>query len=127
MMKVLSCNDIIKFHEKIINETGGSQGIRDKGLIDSAINRALSSYDAKDLYPGIIDKIAVTSHSLICNHCFLDGNKRIGISVMLLLLKINNIKTSYTQNELVYLGLNIAKGLMKEREISNWIKKHMTD
>ncbi|MDD2498144.1 MAG: type II toxin-antitoxin system death-on-curing family toxin [Desulfitobacteriaceae bacterium] len=126
-MRILSCEDIIKFHAKIIKDTGGSLGIRDKGLIESSINRALMTYDSKDLYPETIDKIAVTGHALVCNHCFVDGNKRIGIAVMLLLLKINNIKIYYTQNELVGLGLNVAEGLIKEQEISRWIKEHIID
>lgn len=88
----LSLENIILLHEKIINQTGGSSGIRDKGLIESAIKRAFMTYDGKDLYLELIDKVAVTTYSLINNHGFIDGNKRIGIVVMLLLLKINNIQ-----------------------------------
>ncbi|WP_422449107.1 type II toxin-antitoxin system death-on-curing family toxin [Thermoanaerobacterium sp. DL9XJH110] len=126
-MKTLSVENIILFHEKIIKETGGSAGVRDRGLIESALNRAFMTYDGKDLYPTIIDKIAVITYSLINNHGFVDGNKRIGIAVMIILLKMNNIKVYYTQQELIDLGLKTAGGLMKEKDILNWIKERVKD
>jgi death-on-curing protein len=85
------------------------------------------TYDGKDLYPTIIDKIAVITYSLIHNHGFVDGNKRIGIAVMIILLKMNNIKVYYTQQELIDLGLKTAEGLMKEKDILNWIKERVKD
>ena len=125
MMGFLSYENIVLFHEKIIQETGGSTGIRDRGLIESALNRAFMTYDGKDLYPSINEKIAVLAHSLISNHGFVDGNKRIGVAVMVILLKMNNIKVSYTQKELIDLGLRTAEGLMKEKDILNWINEHI--
>lgn len=124
-MRFLSVDDIVLFHKKIIKATGGSTSIRDIGLVESALNRALMTYDGKDLYPDIIEKIAVVTHSLITNHGFVDGNKRIGVTVMILLLKINNIKIEYTQKELINLGLKVAEGTWKEKDILNWIKKHI--
>ncbi len=126
-MRFLSTDNIIIFHEKIIKETGGSFGIRDRGLIESALGRAFMTYDSKDLYPSNIEKISVISHSLICNHGFIDGNKRIGVAVLVLMLKLNNIDVRYTQNELIDLGLKTAEGFLKEKDISNWIKKHVND
>jgi death-on-curing protein len=125
MMRCLSIENILVFHKKIINETGGSLGIRDKGLVESALNRAFATYDGKDLYSSDTDKISVIAHSLICNHGFVDGNRRIGISVMLILLKMNNIKVKYTQKELVELGLKTAEGILKDRDILNWINNHI--
>ena len=127
MMKFLNIENIILFHEKIVKETGGSLGIRDRGLIESALNRAFMTYDGKDLYPRIIEKIAVIAHSLITNHGFIDGNKRIGVAVMVLLLRMNNSNVSYTQKELIDLGLKTATGNMKEKDILNWINEHIND
>ncbi|MGO1712039.1 type II toxin-antitoxin system death-on-curing family toxin [Senegalia sp. (in: firmicutes)] len=124
-MKSLSIEDIILFHEKIINQTGGSKGIRDKKLIESSINRAFATYGGKDLYPELIQKVSVITYSLINNHGFIDGNKRIGISTMIILLKINQIDIKYTQEELINLGLEIARGNIKENGILNWIKNHI--
>jgi death-on-curing protein len=87
---------------------GGSAGIRDLGLSESALNRAFASYDGIDLYPSIIDKISAITHSLVGNYAFIDGNKRIGMSVMILLLKINNVNVHCTQKELIDLGLKTA-------------------
>ncbi len=126
-MKTLSIENIVLFHEKIIKATGGSFGIRDRGLIESALNRAFITYEGKGLYPSNIDKIAVIAHSLISNHGFVDGNKRIGVAVMVILAKMNNIKLLYTQQELIGLGLKIAEGTMKEDEILNWIKDHINN
>lgn len=127
MMRFLSIENIVLFHEKIVRETGGSSGIRDRGLIESALNRAFMTYDGKDLYPSIIEKIAVIAHSLISNHGFVDGNKRIGVAVMLILLRMNNINVSYTQKELIDLGLKTAEGILKEKDILNWINEHIND
>jgi death-on-curing protein len=126
-MRFLRIDNVMIFHEKIIKETGGSTGIRDKGLIESALNRAFMTFEGKDLYPSIIEKISVTAHSLISNHGFVDGNKRIGIAVMLILLRMNNVKVSFTQQELIDLGQRTAEGFMKESDILDWIKEHSRD
>lgn len=124
-MKMISIENLILFNKKIIKETGVSTGIRDISLIDSALNRALTTYNEQDLYPSIIEKISVITYSLINNHAFVDGNKRIGVATMILLLKINNINIQYTQKELIDLGLKIAEGLIKENDIVNFIKEHI--
>lgn len=127
MITFLRLENIILFHEKIIKKTGGSAGIRDRGLIESALNRAFVTYDGKDLYPSIIEKISVITQSLISNHGFIDGNKRIGIAAMLVMLKMKNVKVSYKQQELIELGLKTAEGFMKEKDILNWIKEHIEE
>lgn len=104
------------FHQKIVRATGGLDGVRDQGVIESALNRALQSFDGKELYVGIEKKIAITGYSFIKNHGFVDGNIRIGVAVMLLLLRINQIKIQYSQAELVELGLQSAAGTITEDE-----------
>jgi len=123
-MKTISVEDVILFHEKIVLATGGSSGIRDRGVIESALNRARQTFDGKDLYEGIEKKIAVTCYSLIKNHGFVDGNKRIGVAVMLLLLRLNQINVQYSQAELVELGLQSAAGNITDDEIEQWILRH---
>jgi death-on-curing protein len=123
-MELLDIENIILFHKKIVNQTGGSDGIRDLGLIESDLNRALMTFDGKELYESLEMKISVIAHGLISNHGFIDGNKRIGIVVMLLSLKMNNIKISYTQQELISLGLGVAEGKFKEKDILAWIERH---
>lgn len=125
MMKTVDIEDILVFHNKLIERIGGSNGIRDIGLIESALNRANATFDGKDLYEPILDKVAVITASLIKNHGFVDGNKRIGIAVMLLLLKLNSINILYTQNELIELGFGVASNRVDDKAIKEWIIKHM--
>lgn len=123
-MKKLKVDDIILFHSKIIKSTGGSDGIRDLSLIESAINKAFQTFDGRDLYESDLRKIAVTAYSLIKNHGFVDGNKRIGVAVMLLLLRFNDIRINYSQEELVALGIGTASGKLREEDIEQWIIRH---
>ena len=125
MMKTVNIEDVMIFHNKLIERTGGSNGIRDIGLIESALNRANATFDGKDLYESILDKVAVIAASLIKNHGFVDGNKRIGIAIMLLLLRLNSINILYTQKELIELGLGVASNRVDDKAIKEWILKHM--
>jgi death-on-curing protein len=123
-MRGLSVSDIIVLHQKIIDKTGGSHGIRDLGLIESAVSRAYATFGGNDLYETVEAKIAATSYSLVSNHGFVDGNKRIGIAAMLLLLRLNGYKLQYSQQELIDLGLGLAAGNLDENDILKWIKEH---
>jgi death on curing protein len=123
-MELLDIENIILFHKKIVKQTGGSDGIRDLGLIESALNRGLMTFDGRELYESLEMKISVITHGLIRNHGFVDGNKRIGVAVMILLLKMNNIVIRYTQKELIELGLGVAEGRLNEKDILEWIERH---
>ena len=106
----LNIDQVIKLHKTLIAETGGEGGVRDKKLLESAINNAYSTFDGIDLYNSIEEKCVNICFNLINNHPFIDGNKRIGIFVLLILLKTENINLSYKQDKLVKLGLEIATG-----------------
>lgn len=123
-MKYLSLEQILQFHTKIIKSTGGSDGVRDLGLIESALKKAEATFDGQELYEGNIKKISVTTFALIKNHGFIDGNKRIGVATMLLLLRLNEISVKYEQEELVELGLKTAEGEFTEENIQQWIEEH---
>ena len=124
-MILLTTEEIISIHSKLILKTGGLDGIRDKGLLESAIYSANSSFDDVEQYKTIEEKSARLAYSIVNNHAFIDGNKRIGILVMLMMLKLNNIKISYTQDELINLGLSIASGSSNYDDIYNWINAHL--
>jgi len=123
-VKNINLEELLIFHKKIINETGGSVEVRDKGLLDSALNKPFATFGGQDLYEGLYKKIAAVTFSLIKNHGFVDGNKRIGVATMLLLLRLNNILLHYDQSELVELGLNTAAGNFIEEDIEQWILEH---
>lgn len=106
----LTVDDIMLLHEKIIDKIGGIRGIRDIGLLEMAINSLFSSFGGEDLYKTVEEKGQQLCSSLIRNHPFLDGNKRIGILAMLVFLDLNGKKFNTTNEEIISLGLNVAKG-----------------
>lgn len=106
----LTVNDIMLLHEKIIDKTGGIRGIRDVGLLEMAVSSPFASFGGEDLYKTLEEKAEQLCNSLIRNHPFLDGNKRIGILAMLVFLDLNGKKLNIINEEIVSLGLGIAKG-----------------
>ncbi len=115
---------ILLLHQIMGEATGGSVGVRDEGLLESAIESAFSSFDGKDLYPTKEEKGAKLGFSLVSNHAFLDGNKRIGVYVMLSFLEMNGIRIRCDDQELVRVGLSLADGSMKYEDLLNWIIEH---
>lgn len=123
-MILLTVDEIIELHEKIIAITGGSAELRDRGLLESAVYSAQASFDDVEVYPTVEEKAARLAYSIISNHAFVDGNKRIGVFVMLMTLRLNSVCLNYTQRELIELGLQAASGVIGYEEILNWIGKH---
>ena len=115
---------ILLLHQLIAEETGGDCGLRDVALLDSAIEAAFASFDGKDLFPSKEEKAARICYALISNHAFVDGNKRIGIYVMLTFLEVNGISMQYTNRELVEIGLAVADGSMKYEALLDWVRAH---
>lgn len=123
-MILLTTDEIICLHKKLIERTGGSYGIRDRGLLESAVHSAQAIFDSEEAYPTSEEKAARLCYSITNNHAFVDGNKRIGIFTMLMTLKLNSVKISYTQAELITLGLSVADGSFDYDDILKWIIKH---
>ncbi|MBO4697937.1 MAG: type II toxin-antitoxin system death-on-curing family toxin [Lachnospiraceae bacterium] len=115
---------ILLLYKYLSEETGGSIGIRDEGLLDSALENAFSEFGEIEFYPSKEEKGARLGYSLINNHAFVDGNKRIGLYVMLSFLEMNGIKLSYTDSELVQIGLSLASGTMSYEELLSWVRNH---
>jgi len=123
-MKSITIDQLLIYHQKIMKVTGGADGVRDQGVLESALGKAEQTFDGEELYPGLTRKVSVVTFSLIKNHGFVDGNKRIGVAVMLLLLRLNGYSIRYSQDELVQLGLGTAEGKLDEKEIEEWIIRH---
>ncbi len=117
---------VVKIHSSLIAKTGGMDGIRDKNLLDSALKSPFQTFGGRELYPDIFDKAAQLCYSLVENHPFADGNKRIGVHLTLLFLKLNNVNISYSQAELIDFGLGIASGKIDKGEIKDWLLRHRT-
>ena len=113
---------VLLLHRLIAEETG-SVGVRDTGLLESALNNAYATFDGEYLYKTKEEKAASLGFSLISNHAFVDGNKRIGVYVMLTFLEAEGIKMNCGNNDVVNLGLSVADGTMKYDDILDWIKR----
>lgn len=115
---------VILLHEKITARTGGASGIRDIGLIESALARASAAFGGVEAYPTVLGKAAAAGCGLTQNHGFVDGNKRVGIAAILLILRRNDVKLCYTQEELIALGLGTAQG-MDVPQVITWLEAHL--
>lgn len=120
-MKRLSTEQIKLLHKLLLEETGGLEGIRDEGLLDSAISAPFQTFDGQYVYTTIEQKAARLGFSLIKNHAFLDGNKRIGVLAMLTFLEINGIQIDASDEELIAIGLGVADSSMDDKELLKWI------
>ncbi len=124
-MKMLTKQQILLLYSQMILQFGGSDGIRDEAMLDSAINQPFQTFDDIELYPTIIDKAVRLGYGLITNHPFIDGNKRIGTHAMLVLLDINEIELKYDDEDLIDLILKIAAGKEGERALNAWVRSHI--
>lgn len=123
-MILLNKEQIKHLHSKLIRETGGIDGIRDEGLLDSALSVPFQSFGGEELYPSVPRKAARLCYGSIKNHVFLDGNKRIGVYVMLVFLELNGLVIECSDEELISLGLGIAAGQLEDEDIVRWIARH---
>ena len=120
-MTVLTQKQVITLHEMITRETGGSPDVRDAGLLSSAISSAYATFGGAELYPTAEEKGARLGFSLIANHAFVDGNKRIGMLAMFTFLEVNGISLRPSNEEFARVGLAVAAGEMKYQELLDWI------
>ena len=115
---------VLLLHQIMAEATGGSVGVRDEGLLDSALEGAFSGFGDREFYPTKEEKGARLGYTLISNHAFVDGNKRIGVYIMLSFLEMNGIRLQCTDDELVDIGLSVASGKMKYEELLQWVLDH---
>ena len=115
---------VLLLHQIMAEATGGSVGVRDEGLLDSALEGAFSGFGDREFYPTKEEKGARLGYTLISNHAFVDGNKRIGVYIMLSFLEMNGIRLQCTDDELVDIGLSVASGTMKYEELLQWVIDH---
>ena len=123
-MTKFSIDKVLLLHQYIAAETGGSVGLRDEGLLESALEGAFATFEGRELYPTKEEKAARIGASLVSNHAFLDGNKRIGMYVMLTFLEVNGIRVECTDEDIVRAGLSLADGSMDYGKLLSWIREH---
>ena len=115
---------VLLLHRIMAEATGGSVGVRDEGLLDSALEEAFAGFGEHEFYPTKEEKGARLGYTLISNHAFVDGNKRIGVYIMLSFLEMNGIRLQCTDDELVHIGLSVASGKMGYEELHQWVLDH---
>ena len=119
-----SKDKVLLLHRLIAEETGGSVGVRDEGLLESALESAFSGFGGEEFYPSKEEKGARLGYALISNHAFVDGNKRIGVYIMLTFLEVNGIRLECSDEELVHIGLSVADGSMGYEQLLAWVREH---
>lgn len=117
----LSKEKVLLLHNIMVRETGGSVGLRDTDLLESALESAYQTFGGQELYPTIEEKGAWLGYSLISNHAFVDGNKRIGMLTMMVFLELNGIKINPTNESFFETGIGVASGSIKYEDLLNWI------
>ncbi len=115
----------ILIHSRVIQVTGGMDGLRDRGALEAALAAPIQSFGGEDLYPDNLEKIARAAYGLAANHAFVDGNKRIGAMVMQLLLQWNGYRLNLRTGELSDRFIAIADGATGNEELLGWIQAHL--
>ena len=123
-MITLTVSEILRLHQKLLDATGGLSGTRDLGLLESAVYSANQVFGEEEAYPTVEQRAARLAYAISQNHPFVDGNKRIGMLVMLMTLRLNHVQIQYTQAELIQLGLSVADNSYRYEDILAWINNH---
>jgi death-on-curing protein len=126
-MRLITLKEALELHRRIIEQTGGLAGVRDFGMIESALAQPLMTFDGEDLYPTIVDKAAALGFSLIKNHPFIDGNKRIGHAALEIFLVLNGYEIDAHIDEQEQVILQVASGEMKRETFTEWLRLHISE
>ena len=126
MVAYLSKSQLLHLHEQLIDRFGGPTGLRDEGALDSAIARPQATFDGEDLYQTLAEKAAALLHSLVSNHPFLDGNKRLAAISAELFLLVNGLELMASDDDLEDLVMSSARGELAVEEIAIWLDQRLT-
>jgi death-on-curing protein len=125
-MRYLSLIEVLELHEAVIASSGGAHGIRDIGALESAVSQPRLTFDQADLYPDIISKAAALCFSLVMNHAFVDGNKRVGHAAMEVFLILNGLEIDANVDEQERIIIDLASGRLTREELTAWVRDHVT-
>ena len=125
-MRYLSLAEILELHERLIATSGGTGGIRDIHLLESAVYQPRVTFDQTDLYPDVVSKAAALCHSLIMNHPFVDGNKRDGHAAMETFLILNGFGIDANIDQQKRIVLDVVSGKLRREEFASWLGRHIT-
>ena len=120
----LTQGQIMTMHTALVGATGGSDGVRDYGMLESALCAPFQTFGGQDVYPTILQKAARLGHSVVADHPFVDGNKRIGVHSMLVFLALNGVDINCSQQSLIETGLSLASGSMSYEQLLAWLENN---
>ena len=126
-MRYLTLDEVLELYRRVIEQSGGSRGIRDVGALESAIAQPRMTFGGDDLYPTLIEKACALGFSLIKNHPFVDGNKRLGHAAMETFLVLNGLEIMATIDEQERTVLEVAAGQMKREDFTEWLLSHVRE
>ena len=124
-MRYLSLGEVVELHRAMLEQTGGTPGIRDLGMLESALAQPRATFDGKDLHTTLIEKASALGFSLALNHVFVDGNKRVAHAAMEVFLLLNGAELSADVDEQERLMLNLADGQVTREQLTNWLENHV--
>lgn len=126
-MRFLTANEVVELHRWILAESGGAPGIRDAGAIDSVIAQPRMTFGGQELYPTMVEKAAALAFSLVQNHPFVDGNKRVGHAAMETFLVLNGYELSASTDEQEDIILRLAAGQLSRDEFTEWVRGRLEE
>lgn len=124
-MRYLTLNEVLELHGRIIEQSGGGAGIRDLNAVESALAQPRMTFGGEELYPTVVEKASALGFSLIQNHPFVDGNKRIGHAAMETFLVLNGFEIDATVDEQEQIILKVASSEMKRAAFTDWLRTHI--
>jgi death-on-curing protein len=126
MMRFLTLIEVLELHRRVIEQSGGAFGIRDVGLLESAIAQPRMTFGGEDLYPSLLEKAAALGFSIIMNHPFIDGNKRTGHAAAETFLVLNRMEINASVDEQERVVLAIASGGLEREAFVEWLQRNTT-
>ncbi|MBI4313182.1 MAG: type II toxin-antitoxin system death-on-curing family toxin [Candidatus Omnitrophica bacterium] len=123
-MKTLGYQQVLWIYRRVIEEAGGDAGLRDEGLLRSALARPQATFDGQDLYPGIFEKAAALAESIVRNHPFVDGNKRMAWECVDLTLDLNGYRLEVSESLGYEWMMRIIERKVTVQDVAEWLKKH---
>ena len=126
-MRYLALHEVLELYRRIMERTGGAVGVRDLNALESALAQPRMTFGGEDLYPTLVDKACALGFSLIQNHPFLDGNKRVGHAAMETFLVLNGFEIDASVDEQEEVVLKIASGKMGRDELTAWLRAHLVE
>ncbi|MCQ6958018.1 type II toxin-antitoxin system death-on-curing family toxin [Mucilaginibacter aquariorum] len=121
---MISFQSAVRIHDKLIEQFGGSKEVRDESLLESALNRPFATFDGTDIYPTSIEKATALFESLIINHPFMDGNKRMAYTLMEILLRVGSLHLTASKEEKYVMVINASTGEMRFDDIKAWLEQN---